>query len=57
MIDTLKKQTADDWAREYTAVGVDDVKDRFGIYLRCAVHFHHHIGQMIYLVKDLKLSA
>jgi uncharacterized damage-inducible protein DinB len=57
VIDTLKNQTADDWAREYTAVGVDDVKDRFGIYLRCAVHFHHHIGQMIYLVKDLNLSV
>ncbi len=57
VIDTLKCQTADDWGREYSAVGVDDVKDRFGIYLRCAVHFHHHIGQMIYLVKDLKLSA
>ena len=57
VIETLKSQTADDWAREYKAVGVDDVKDRFGIYLRCAVHFHHHIGQMIYLVKDLTLAV
>jgi hypothetical protein len=23
------------------------------VYLRCAVHFHYHIGQKIYLVKEL----
>ena len=52
VIQTLRAQTDQTWQAEYTAIGVDDVKDRFGIYLRCAVHFHHHIGQMIYLVKE-----
>ena len=53
VIETLKTQTNQTWEEEYTAIGVDDVKDRFSIYLRGAVHFHHHIGQMIYLVKEL----
>ena len=48
---TLESQTAVDWSREYSAVGVDD-KTRFGIVLRCAQHFHHHLGQIIYLVKE-----
>lgn len=45
---TLAKQSAADWSTAYSAVGVDDVQDRFSIFLRCAVHFHHHIGQMGY---------
>jgi uncharacterized damage-inducible protein DinB len=53
VIASLKSQTDSDWEQPFSAVGVDDVKDRFGIYLLCAVHFHHHIGQMIYLVKEL----
>ncbi len=53
VIATLEKQTAEDLATAYSAIGVDDVHDRFSIFLRCAVHFHHHIGQMIYLAKEL----
>src|ERR1700752_1023630 len=37
VIETLKIQTEQTWGKEYTAIGVDDVTDRFGIYLRCAV--------------------
>ena len=48
---TLQRQTAEDWVRDYSAVGVDD-RTRFGIVLRCAQHFHHHLGQIIYLVKE-----
>ena len=50
---TLKKQKADNWNQPYSAIGVDDVKDRLSIFVQCAVHFHHHIGQMIYLEKEL----
>ncbi len=52
VITSLRNQTDGDWEQAFVAVGADDVKDRFSIYLRCAVHFHHHIGQMIYLVKE-----
>jgi hypothetical protein len=51
VIKSLGHQDDRDWSSEYSAIGVDDVHDRFSIYLRCSNHFHHHIGQMIYLVK------
>jgi uncharacterized damage-inducible protein DinB len=52
VVATLREQADSDWPRPYQAEGVDDVHDRFGIYLRCVMHFHHHLGQMIYLVKE-----
>ena len=51
VIQSLGHQNDVDWSLDYNADGVDDVHDRFSIYLRCCNHFHHHIGQMIYLVK------
>ena len=53
VIETLEGQTADDWERAYEAVGAVTMKDRFSAFLGCATHFHHHVGQMIYLVKEL----
>src|SRR5450631_158624 len=44
----INSQTADDWSKQYTAVGVD-ARDRFDIVLQCATHLHHHMGQMLYL--------
>ena len=50
----IEAQTAETWSQEYEAEGASDiVKDRFSIILRCAAHFHHHVGQMIYLEKEL----
>jgi uncharacterized damage-inducible protein DinB len=53
VIDAINRQTAEDWSREYTGVGVDAC-DRFGVLLLCATHLHHHIGQMMYLGFELK---
>lgn len=52
VVASLRGQGDADWTRPYEGAG-EDVRDRFGIYLRCAAHLHHHIGQMIYLVKEL----
>ena len=50
---TLETQTAETWVNAYGAAGAADfVKDRFGIFLSCAAHFHHHIGQMVYPAKE-----
>jgi hypothetical protein len=49
VIAVLEKQVDIDWMTPYQADGVDDVHDRFSIFLRCAVHFHHHIGHMSYV--------
>ena len=57
VVASITNQTPGDWEQTFSAVGVDDVKDRFGLYLRCAVHFHHHIGQMIYIVKELTQAS
>ena len=50
---TAKAQTPDDWHAPIEAVGADDVKDRFSMFVRCAAHFDHHTGQVIYLCKEL----
>lgn len=49
VVAALEKQKDNDWSLSYSAEGVDDVPDRFSIFLRCAVHFHHHIGHMSYV--------
>lgn len=49
VIATLEQQAEADWGAAYVASGVEDVPDRFSIFLRCAVHFHHHIGHMSYV--------
>jgi hypothetical protein len=49
----IGSQSAEDWSKEYTAVGVD-ARDRFAVLLLCVTHLHHHIGQMMYLGFELK---
>jgi len=53
VLGAINSQTADDWSKEYAAVGVD-VRDRFAAVLLCATHLHSHIGQMVYLGFELK---
>ena len=50
---TINSQSAEDWSKEYAAVGAD-ARDRFDMVLQCATHLHHHIGQMMYLVFELQ---
>ena len=52
VVQTIRSQSAGDWAKEYSASGAD-AKDRFAIMLDCATHLHHHIGQMMYLGFEL----
>lgn len=48
---TIGAQTPESWSAPYDAVGSDETT-RFGIVLRCTHHFHHHLGQIIYLVRE-----
>jgi len=52
----ISRQSTEDWSKEYTAVAAD-ARDRFDMVLQCATHLHHHIGQMMYLVFELKRTA
>ena len=56
VVATINRQTAEDWSKEYAAIG-EDSQNRFGIVLSCATHLHHHIGQMIYLAFELKRKS
>ena len=53
VIATINRQSAEDWSKEYAAVGTN-ARDRFEMVLQCVTHLDHHIGQMIYLVFELK---
>jgi len=53
VLGAINSQTAEDWSKEYTGVGVDS-RDRFAVVLLCATHLHHHIGQMMYLGFEFK---
>lgn len=51
---TIGAQGAEDWSAPYEAADAADfVRDRFSVLLRCATHFHHHVGQLVYLEKEL----
>ena len=53
VIGAIGSQPAEDWSKEYTAVGAN-ARDRLEMILACATHLHHHIGQMMYLGFELK---
>lgn len=48
VIGVIGSQSAEDWSKEYTAVGAN-ARDRLEVVLQCATHLHHHVGQMMYL--------
>ena len=56
VLGAINSQSAEDWSKEYAAVDAG-ARDRFGMVLTCATHLHHHIGQMMYLVFELKRKA
>src|SRR5271155_1628435 len=56
VLGAINRQTAEEWSKECTAVGVD-ARDRFEVALICATHLHHHIGQMMYLRFELERKS
>ena len=50
---TIRKQQAEDWGKAYTAELEPEAADRFQIFVRCAGHAYHHVGQIIYLSREL----
>lgn len=53
VVSTLAKQSDDDWAAPYSAELESEAKNRFNAFLRCAGHAYHHVGQIIYLQREL----
>lgn len=56
VVATIRKQTPESWMAEYQGVGQPDVKNRFKMIVYCAGHAYHHVGQIIYLSRELAKS-
>ena len=56
VVTTIERQSDTDWTLPYTAEHEPEAKNRFTIFLRCAVHLHHHVGQINYLCRELAKS-
>src|SRR5580692_10893089 len=50
---TIRKQQPTDWGKAYTAEREPEAADRFQIFVRCAGHAYHHVGQIVYLSREL----
>ena len=51
VIKTIRTQSSGDWAKAYSAVGVN-CSNRLDMVVQCAAHMQHHLGQMIYLAYE-----
>jgi uncharacterized damage-inducible protein DinB len=52
VIDTIRKQSPENWSAAYSAERSTE-KTRFAMVLSCAAHADHHLGQIIYLSREL----
>jgi len=53
VIATIKSQKPADWLAPYSGEREPEATERFMIFLRCAGHAHHHVGQLIFLNREL----
>jgi uncharacterized damage-inducible protein DinB len=53
VVATIRKQGPQDWGRSYTAEREPEARNRFEILVRCAGHAYHHVGQIVYLSREL----
>src|SRR5467141_1588308 len=53
VVATIRKQKAEDWGKAYTAEREPEAADRFQIFVRWAGHAYHHVGQIVYLSREL----
>lgn len=54
---TARKQKPEDWMAPYSADLEPEAAERFMIFLRCAGHAYHHVGQIIFLSKELTKTS
>lgn len=53
VVATVRSQSPEDWPAPFSAEREPHSKDRFTAFFRCAAHAYHHVGQIIYLSKEL----
>jgi uncharacterized damage-inducible protein DinB len=54
---TIRRQSPEDWTKPYSGEREPFAKDRFTAVFRCAAHAYHHVGQLLYLSKELTKPA
>ena len=52
VVATIAQQSDSDWSAPYTATSTEN-KNRFTMVLNCLSHADHHVGQIIYLQREL----
>jgi uncharacterized damage-inducible protein DinB len=57
VVETIRRQSPEDWTKPYVADREPEARDRFTALFRCAAHAYHHVGQLVYLSKELGKSA
>jgi uncharacterized damage-inducible protein DinB len=53
---TAEQQSERDWVLPYAAEREPQAATRYAAFFRCAVHLYHHLGQIIYLCRELSKS-
>jgi hypothetical protein len=53
VIATISQQSDDDWSAPFYGELESESKNRFSAFVACAGHAYHHVGQMIYLQREL----
>jgi uncharacterized damage-inducible protein DinB len=56
VIATLEQQKESDWTLPYSAEREPEATDRFRAFLHCATHLFHHLGQLVYLSREITKS-
>jgi uncharacterized damage-inducible protein DinB len=54
---TVRQQSAEDFAKPYSGEREPEAHDRFTTFFRTAAHAYHHVGQIIYLSKEVTKAA
>jgi hypothetical protein len=57
VVATARAQGPEDWMKPYSAEREPEARNRFAIFLRCAAHAYHHVGQIVYLSRELARQA
>jgi hypothetical protein len=57
VVETIRRQSPEDWTEPFAGEREPMAKDRFTAVFRCAAHAYHHVGQLIYLSKELTKTA
>jgi hypothetical protein len=57
VVATIQKQKPGDWMAPYSAEREPEAAERFMIFLRSAGHAYHHVGQLIFLSKELRRES